>query len=207
MNFRIYISPYLCIRSDRCSNGGNCTAPDVCTCPSGWSGYDCKTPTCEVCTYVRSLLFSSLLFSYFIPFLTLLSFPFLSLLSFLPFLSFPYFLSSLSFPFLSFPFLSFPLMHAFFRSFLLFKVVADTLTREQLGTVYEDKGETHARILTAVTLTHNQTLTYSRIHMYSHYKIECDSQHFFLPFPPLISVFFVTLYFLFIVNLRIAILQ
>ena len=143
-------------------------------------------------------LFSSLLFSYFIPFLTLLSFPFLSLLSFLPFLSFP---------FLSFPFLSFPLMHAFFRSFLLFKVVADTLTREQLGTVYEDKGETHARILTAVTLTHNQTLTYSRIHMYSHYKIECDSQHFFLPFPPLISVFFVTLYFLFIVNLRIAILQ
>ena len=32
----------------RCSNGGNCTAPDVCTCPSGYSGYDCKTATCEV---------------------------------------------------------------------------------------------------------------------------------------------------------------
>lgn len=51
----------------RCSNGGNCTAPDVCTCAPGnnidimksrsiylmtsfigWGGFDCKTPTCEV---------------------------------------------------------------------------------------------------------------------------------------------------------------
>jgi len=32
----------------RCSNGGNCTAPDVCTCASGWTGYDCNTPVCEV---------------------------------------------------------------------------------------------------------------------------------------------------------------
>ena len=32
----------------RCSNGGNCTAPDICTCAPGWSGYDCKTPVCEV---------------------------------------------------------------------------------------------------------------------------------------------------------------
>jgi hypothetical protein len=32
----------------RCSNGGNCTAPDVCTCAKGWTGYDCKTPVCEV---------------------------------------------------------------------------------------------------------------------------------------------------------------
>jgi hypothetical protein len=31
----------------RCANGGNCTAPDVCTCAPGWSGYDCKTPVCE----------------------------------------------------------------------------------------------------------------------------------------------------------------
>lgn len=31
----------------RCANGGNCTAPDVCTCAKGWSGYDCKTPVCE----------------------------------------------------------------------------------------------------------------------------------------------------------------
>lgn len=80
------------------------------------------------------------------------------------------------------------LLFIFFISYLLFKVVADTLTRQQLGTVYEDKGETHARILTAVTLTYNQTLTYSRIHMYSHYKSECDSQqlfcHFLLWFRP-----------------------
>ena len=37
----------------RCSNGGNCTAPDVCTCVAGWSGYDCKTPICE--TYADPL--------------------------------------------------------------------------------------------------------------------------------------------------------
>lgn len=32
----------------RCANGGNCTAPDVCTCATGWTGFDCKTPVCEV---------------------------------------------------------------------------------------------------------------------------------------------------------------
>lgn len=32
----------------RCSNGGNCTAPDMCTCAHGWTGYDCRTPVCEV---------------------------------------------------------------------------------------------------------------------------------------------------------------
>jgi hypothetical protein len=32
----------------RCPNGGNCTAPDVCTCAEGWSGFDCTKPTCEV---------------------------------------------------------------------------------------------------------------------------------------------------------------
>jgi hypothetical protein len=32
----------------RCANGGNCTSPNVCTCAPGWSGYDCRTPMCEV---------------------------------------------------------------------------------------------------------------------------------------------------------------
>ena len=30
----------------RCPNGGICTLPDRCTCPSGWTGYDCRTPSC-----------------------------------------------------------------------------------------------------------------------------------------------------------------
>jgi hypothetical protein len=30
----------------RCSNGGNCTSPDICTCTALWSGYDCRTPVC-----------------------------------------------------------------------------------------------------------------------------------------------------------------
>ncbi|KAF0687658.1 Aste57867_20642 [Aphanomyces stellatus] len=29
-----------------CDNGGNCTAPDVCVCAPGWSGFDCRTPIC-----------------------------------------------------------------------------------------------------------------------------------------------------------------
>ena len=32
----------------RCANGGNCTAPDVCQCAEGWSGFDCRTPVCEI---------------------------------------------------------------------------------------------------------------------------------------------------------------
>ena len=32
----------------RCANGGMCTAPDYCECAPGWTGYDCKTPKCEV---------------------------------------------------------------------------------------------------------------------------------------------------------------
>ena len=32
----------------RCANGGNCTAPDVCTCAPGWTGYDCRTPVCTM---------------------------------------------------------------------------------------------------------------------------------------------------------------
>lgn len=30
----------------RCANGGNCTAPDFCTCHHEWKGYDCRTPVC-----------------------------------------------------------------------------------------------------------------------------------------------------------------
>lgn len=30
----------------RCANGGNCTAPDFCTCTAQWKGFDCKTPVC-----------------------------------------------------------------------------------------------------------------------------------------------------------------
>lgn len=29
-----------------CANGGNCTAPDVCSCALGWVGFDCRTPVC-----------------------------------------------------------------------------------------------------------------------------------------------------------------
>ena len=32
----------------RCKNGGNCTAPDFCTCPPEWTGYDCGTPVCKL---------------------------------------------------------------------------------------------------------------------------------------------------------------
>jgi hypothetical protein len=32
----------------KCKNGGFCTAPDYCSCPPGWTGYDCDTPVCKV---------------------------------------------------------------------------------------------------------------------------------------------------------------
>ena len=31
----------------RCPNGGFCTAPDVCSCSPGWTGYDCRKPVCQ----------------------------------------------------------------------------------------------------------------------------------------------------------------
>ncbi len=40
----------------RCANGGNCTAPDFCTCPPEWTGFDCRTP---VCTKHASLALAS----------------------------------------------------------------------------------------------------------------------------------------------------
>ena len=30
----------------RCANGGNCTAPDFCSCTPDWTGYDCSIPVC-----------------------------------------------------------------------------------------------------------------------------------------------------------------
>jgi len=35
-----------------CANGGACSAPNVCVCASGWSGFDCRTPVCENGYYV-----------------------------------------------------------------------------------------------------------------------------------------------------------
>jgi len=32
----------------RCANGGICSGPDLCECAPGWTGYDCRTPVCEV---------------------------------------------------------------------------------------------------------------------------------------------------------------
>ncbi|CAM9450628.1 unnamed protein product [Ascophyllum nodosum] len=31
----------------RCHNGGSCLAPDTCSCPDGWDGFDCNTPLCR----------------------------------------------------------------------------------------------------------------------------------------------------------------
>lgn len=37
-----------------CANGGSCIAPDVCSCASGWIGFDCRTPVCTQGYYVAS---------------------------------------------------------------------------------------------------------------------------------------------------------
>jgi hypothetical protein len=33
--------------SYHCANGGICVAPDTCTCPLGWIGFDCRVPVCS----------------------------------------------------------------------------------------------------------------------------------------------------------------
>ena len=35
----------IAVCSTGCYNGGNCTAPEVCTCPSEWTGNDCRQGT------------------------------------------------------------------------------------------------------------------------------------------------------------------
>ena len=32
--------------SNPCQNGGNCTAPDTCSCDLGWTGVQCETGGC-----------------------------------------------------------------------------------------------------------------------------------------------------------------
>ena len=32
----------------KCANDGICIAPDTCKCAKGWTGFDCRTPICEV---------------------------------------------------------------------------------------------------------------------------------------------------------------
>lgn len=38
-----------------CANGGTCVGPDVCSCPPGWMGFDCRVPVCEQGYYEREL--------------------------------------------------------------------------------------------------------------------------------------------------------
>jgi sugar lactone lactonase YvrE len=40
----------------RCKNGGICTAPDICTCPPAWRGYDCNEPTCIMTADANTVL-------------------------------------------------------------------------------------------------------------------------------------------------------
>merc|ERR1711865_785534 len=37
-------------------NGGICTAPDICTCPPNWRGYDCNEPTCIMTSDATTVL-------------------------------------------------------------------------------------------------------------------------------------------------------
>ena len=37
-----------------CINGGVCTAPNTCTCPREWSGYNCSYPVCEQGKFLKN---------------------------------------------------------------------------------------------------------------------------------------------------------
>lgn len=39
-----------------CQNGGTCSAPDTCSCDTGWSGAICLTPDTPTLAYLRSLI-------------------------------------------------------------------------------------------------------------------------------------------------------
>jgi len=45
-NNRIRAVSAIC--SQICENGGICTGSDTCTCPDGWTGYDCTLPICSM---------------------------------------------------------------------------------------------------------------------------------------------------------------
>ena len=42
---RYFVFAYTAVCARPCQNGGTCTAPNTCTCASGWSGTQCTTGT------------------------------------------------------------------------------------------------------------------------------------------------------------------
>ena len=41
--FNDYFSDFTDFCATSCQNGGTCTGPNRCTCPSGWTGSNCQT--------------------------------------------------------------------------------------------------------------------------------------------------------------------
>ena len=67
MQFIEYI--YMCVRS-----GGNCTAPDVCTCINDWEGEVCEIALCQGNTTCERIIHS--IFCFFVLFCFVLFFLF-----------------------------------------------------------------------------------------------------------------------------------